>query len=1121
MSGALGIILSLSHPAQAQSSPSLETTVENLIAGLVAGDLEAARSAATKIEAQIESGERLDDLSPGQILGTAAEVLQSLGDVEGGITYFEKAAAVAAANGNDHVRLEALFLSAHAVLQTERYAEAAIKARSVADLFLEVMGQSAKPVRDLRLLEGLALSLDGQEDGAVAVLAPLHDTNIAIGGNDSPDATVSGLALGQALYNTGRAAEAVPILEDAARGAAKNGGTNHPSTFAAEMELGIALRDSGDLSKAEVVLADTHQRASEFLPPSDTGLMRIKSELARTYKAMGKYWAFRQLNEEVMRSEISGTASPERQLAALFAFAEQAQAELDYEVYEQALRAIIALVEANPELPPARGAEAMGTLGEHLYQIGRDDQVEALLTRARDALLALSGPDAPETLSVLATISRIRRDDAANADRLRMIGRRPLFATGKPNDDAVTVEDLEIYRKLAVNPNEGFSEVDRLAAKFNYAELLRVAGQFEKALALVDEQLSDGQAATGSSSLEQDAFGVSQGYSLKRLRGDILVGMERYNEAVQTFSDGMDDILNFLRWSAPLTALGNTELVQTAGRVFGERFAKTAWEAAGKEGAPEETVLRGLAFEAVQVAGFNAASRAISRSNARFAAADPALQAQISRWESLAFDRVATSVSSKASTLERRDAALELATVEAEIETAIPGFFESHVPAPIPLETVQAALGEEDALILLLPPGTLDLDTHRDYGIVFALTRKTSSWARLDMPREDLLLTIARLHLALDPADRTERVMAALRAPLAPDGSAAPLKAPMPEFDFHNASRLYEAFFGAPEIEAVIGPKPNWLIVPQGVAMSAPFATLVSSQPPADLRGLAALRAASWLGHKRAFSVLPSVSALQGLKARPSAVSGPETLAYLGVGDPVFQGAEDAPIQTADAVFRNATGAGNSLSTLPRLPGTRREVEVLATLFAEGNRRTLLGAEAREGNIRALDAEGVLSGAQILHFATHGLVSGAFEGLGEPALALSPSLSATSSDDDGLLTASEAARLNLDVEWVILSACDTAEGIALGGDGLGGLAQGFLHAGARSLMVSHWRVDDTAAARLTTDTVALTRNGTGKAEALRQAMKRLADDTSRDGAHLPNAHPSVWAPFFLIGDVGS
>jgi CHAT domain-containing protein len=117
-----------------------------------------------------------------------------------------------------------------------------------------------------------------------------------------------------------------------------------------------------------------------------------------------------------------------------------------------------------------------------------------------------------------------------------------------------------------------------------------------------------------------------------------------------------------------------------------------------------------------------------------------------------------------------------------------------------------------------------------------------------------------------------------------------------------------------------------------------------------------------------------------------------------------------------------------------------------------------------------------------------------------------------SSDDDGLLTASEIAQLRLDADWVILSACNTAaEGAT---EGASSMARAFFYAGARSLLLSHWEVDSAAAAALVTELFGrLAGNrGLSRAEALRQAMLRVASTV--DGY---TAHPVYWAPFVIVG----
>jgi CHAT domain-containing protein len=121
--------------------------------------------------------------------------------------------------------------------------------------------------------------------------------------------------------------------------------------------------------------------------------------------------------------------------------------------------------------------------------------------------------------------------------------------------------------------------------------------------------------------------------------------------------------------------------------------------------------------------------------------------------------------------------------------------------------------------------------------------------------------------------------------------------------------------------------------------------------------------------------------------------------------------------------------------------------------------------------------------------------------VGEAGLVLTPPAKG-SAQDDGLLTASEVAGLDLDADWVILSACNTASGDRAGAEALSGLARAFFYAGARSLLVSHWPVNSWAAVLLTTRAMReIERDpAIGKAEAMRRSMLALlADDCRRLG----------------------
>jgi CHAT domain-containing protein len=156
---------------------------------------------------------------------------------------------------------------------------------------------------------------------------------------------------------------------------------------------------------------------------------------------------------------------------------------------------------------------------------------------------------------------------------------------------------------------------------------------------------------------------------------------------------------------------------------------------------------------------------------------------------------------------------------------------------------------------------------------------------------------------------------------------------------------------------------------------------------------------------------------------------------------------------------------------------------------------------------------------RIVYFATHGLVAGDLEkyakGKVEPALAFS--IPDKPNDfDNGLLSASEVAQLKLNADWVVLSACNTATEEKPGAEALSGLASAFFYAGARSLLVSHWNVDDQATAALMSKIFLLMQKNPklSHGEALQQAILAVIDNAPSD----EDLNPRLWAPFVVVGE---
>jgi CHAT domain-containing protein len=368
---------------------------------------------------------------------------------------------------------------------------------------------------------------------------------------------------------------------------------------------------------------------------------------------------------------------------------------------------------------------------------------------------------------------------------------------------------------------------------------------------------------------------------------------------------------------------------------------------------------------------------------------------------------------------------------------------------------------------------------------------------------------MARLDLAPGELERTVR---ALRAQLDP---ARWTDAEPPAFDVALAHRLHAKLL--PLDPALLAGATRLLVVADGPLQSLPFAVLVREPPApgADYRDV------RWLARDQATATLPSVSSLRVLRGPNPGYRGAD-VPFRGIGNPVLAGfgggGEDAsrspPPPVAPLV---ATGRADPavVRALPALPETEGELRDLARSLGADAGALLLGAEATEAAVK----DGALADGRVIAFATHAGVAGELPGLAEPALILTPPAVATEKDD-GVLTASEVARLRFAADFVVLSACNTAapDGTP-GAVGLSGLAKAFLYAGGRSLLVSHWSVFSDAAQRLTTAMFAeLERDpGLGRDEALRRAELALLGDASRPDL----AHPAAWAPFVVVGDGAS
>lgn len=145
--------------------------------------------------------------------------------------------------------------------------------------------------------------------------------------------------------------------------------------------------------------------------------------------------------------------------------------------------------------------------------------------------------------------------------------------------------------------------------------------------------------------------------------------------------------------------------------------------------------------------------------------------------------------------------------------------------------------------------------------------------------------------------------------------------------------------------------------------------------------------------------------------------------------------------------------------TAPRLLSTRQEAEAILSVIPAGEGSIAIGFDASRA--KAMSPE--LGQYRIIHFATHGLMNNAHPELSGLMLSL---VDEEGRPQDGFLRLHDIYNLNLPADLVVLSACNTALGQDVRGEGLVGIVRGFMYAGAARVVASLWKVDDEATAEL-------------------------------------------------------
>tara|TARA_R110001599_G_C12255770_1_gene660043 strand:+ start:174 stop:3665 length:3492 start_codon:yes stop_codon:yes gene_type:complete len=942
----------------------------------------------------------------------------------------------------------------------------------------------------------------------------------------------------------GRPKEAEPLLVEAVEASRTLFGPRHVQTLKVMATQGDVLRQNGKVQEAFAVAGQVLELSTELLGREDPFTLVSVNNYATLMSALGlASKAEPALAKAITISRrVNGDKHPDtlrlinNYASVLSALDKQDEATEQYELVLRLRREVQG--ERHPET-----INAINNYGQQLFSQGRLAGAEPFLREAYALSRDVLGERHPSTLlqannyaALLRATDRPR--EAAKIYRNALSISREVQGDLHPetlrlmSNLAFALEDISEYAEAAqlyIDALQGRRKVfgdmhpDTLDSFVAYAKLLERIGQPEKAEGYLLDSLNLRRTLQG----DRHPATLNHAANLASLYLSSSDTPERALDSAQLVTAGTrsrDEALGG-------TPQGDAQLARDRdSRTYNfQLLADASWSAA-QAGAKDTDRLRAEAFAALQDVLAGSASRAIAQSAARRAAEQAGGLGALARerqdladqW--LAIERQLTAslaesgpaAETKRGNLQAQLQAIEarMAEIDSQLRTQAPDYFALIRPQSLDETTARSLMRPDEAALMLVPTR---FGTH-----IMAVTAEGVTWHRSAWTDDKVNDAVTRL---LWDVGANVDVDFAKAARWAEEGEGAY------PYDFTTAAALYRELL-EPLEDALTG-KSHVFVMASGSLSSLPLGLLVGKIPEGPSGDPATLRGADWLADRFALLQVPSLQSIGFLRDFRAGPTDAKHLPFLGFGDPVLGGKAETrgargtrgggKVQTGfRALFgpdqtRGGKGIADiaQLRTLASLPGTAVELTAIWEAFGKPGNALYLAQRASESAVRSVNLD-----AEVIAFATHGILAGEIGGTAEPGLVLTPPEQA-SEDNDGYLSMSEIAGLKMDADWVILSACNTAAGDGSeGASGLSGLARAFFYAGARNLLASYWPVRDDVSARLTVRTVEIARTHPAltRAQAFQQAMREIRNDPSADSENDTWAHPNAWAPFVFVGD---
>ncbi|HKQ59244.1 MAG TPA: CHAT domain-containing tetratricopeptide repeat protein [Candidatus Eisenbacteria bacterium] len=882
--------------------------------------------------------------------------------------------------------------------------------------------------------------------------------------------------LGEVLRNSGDHAAARPVIERALAIKTKNLGAEHPDAVMTRMNLGILEFESGHITTSRAILEEVLRIQEKTLDAEDPAVARTLNNLGNVLREAGELTRARQMFERALtiRQKVQGADHPEvattlGNIAIVLTLLGDGQG--GRQAYEQAL----GVHERGVGRGNAEHAGALNNLGLHLHEMGDLAGAKEQLTRSLEMLERSVGPDHFDVGQTAVNLATVLRDqgDVAGAEKYFARGIATLEKAAGPEHSMVGTALLARAAMLRRMRNPEAATLAHRAVAIAEKSLGSNHPDVAKALALEAALFLDrsDRASALTSALRAEQIGREH-LSLMAAA----LSEEQALRYAETRPGGL---------SLALSVAGGPDVATARGSVL-------------------DAVIRTRALVLDEMASRH---RALDTSDPETARLVEELSGTSQRLANLAVRGPDTShperyLPALTEARSERDRAAELLArrsvqVRQRLDLSRAGLTEiTHALRP-GQALVSYVLFGVDSGGPAPDPGTA---TGRQY-LAFVLRQGQSypDVIRLGAAGGiDSLVTAWKEEAGRRPSTGT----------------------------FSTGERLYRSRAAAlrqriwDPVQTRLGKAQTVFIVPDGSLSLVSFGAL----PVGVSRYLV-----------ESGPLIHYLSAERDLLPPPPGGKGRGLLA---IGAPAFDAAPMVAVaaNTGKPGEPGGASAGPFRSALPAcdrfrtaqfrgLPGTLRETEEIRSRWdrasgttPDGRGKLLTGAEATE---RAFKNEA--PGHRVLHIATHGFFLGGdcgSLGLHLSGLVLAGAnqrMTAGPDEEDGVLTAEEVGALDLTgVEWAVLSACETGVGDIQEGEGVLGLRRAFQIAGARTLIMSLWSVQDEAA-RAWMAHLYEARLGQGRstAEAVRFACRSALQERRKRG---DSTHPFYWAAFVAAGD---